>query len=63
MSLSAASSSSTVGGSSENSGGRGAASADGGCRGLPELPLLRQEPELFDLFTPPVPLPSSAVGG
>eukprot|EP00969_Alexandrium_andersonii_P007016 306157-Alexandrium_andersonii.AAC.1 len=30
---------------------------------MPELPILRQEPEMFDLSTPPVPLPASADGG
>eukprot|EP00969_Alexandrium_andersonii_P368513 15473067-Alexandrium_andersonii.AAC.1 len=52
-----------VGESSEDSGSRGAASADGGGRPLPELPILRREPEMFDLATPPVPLPSSTEGG
>eukprot|EP00969_Alexandrium_andersonii_P152332 6736785-Alexandrium_andersonii.AAC.1 len=55
--------SSVVGGSSENNGSRGAASADGGGRHLPELPILRHEPEMFDLSTPPVPLSTSADGG
>eukprot|EP00969_Alexandrium_andersonii_P130169 5755028-Alexandrium_andersonii.AAC.1 len=53
-----------VGEGSENSGSRGAASADCGGHSLLELPILRQEPEMFDLATPPVPLSTSAdVGG
>eukprot|EP00969_Alexandrium_andersonii_P242087 10691823-Alexandrium_andersonii.AAC.1 len=54
---------SAIGGSSENSGQRGVASADGGGYRPPELPILRQEPQMFDLSTPPVPLPTSADGG
>eukprot|EP00969_Alexandrium_andersonii_P059553 2622288-Alexandrium_andersonii.AAC.1 len=50
-------------GGSEESGGRGTASAEGGGRHSPALPILRRAPQMFDLPTPPVPLPTSAEGG